>query len=227
MSKIFYIVLFLSQVSFAVQKKKQDPIIQKAYDYLIIEVNQEKKIIKPDEVLTVVKGDSFKISQVFLSGKAISAAVNLIGFSRGEENNSNDRNVLINSASDLISDWSLDKKGKKYRMVVRGKKNRQSESILEVLDPVLDYIVLDVEGVEKVLREGETIRVRGQDKFKVNRVLTNIGVEKDVDLELIKIEEKDPNASKKNFESYEMRFYRKGIYFAKIPLEMMNTSHGQ
>ncbi len=85
-----------------------------------IEVNGMTHTIRPDETLTVKRGDRLRISAVSLNNyAATNLKVNLKGFvPPGNINNGEDRGYLINTRFLTWNKYSVDGEGKKYPIVV-------------------------------------------------------------------------------------------------------------
>jgi hypothetical protein len=93
---------------------------QSKISYLIIQVNESKAALSPNEHLKVKRGDILIIRDIVaVDGRNSDFKVNFKGFVPDRLNNDGeDRGYRINTASDLILRYSLKQKGDIYRIVV-------------------------------------------------------------------------------------------------------------
>jgi hypothetical protein len=177
-----------------------------------LEVNGEPSAIRDKEQLTVVKGDTLKIRSVSLYNATDSALteVNFIGYPGRD-----DRNVVIRSDKDLTRKWSLKGDGETYAIKLRDKTGQIGEVFVKIVQPVLKYAVVKVNGQERIVHDQQPIKVGGADMVKVERVETNLPtLDKGLRFQIV------PRTSGKDIKEYshEIRFLRHENVFASVPL---------
>lgn len=93
---------------------------------LVIEINAKRRVLSNGEHLNIKRGDKIKLIDVVTEGlQASDVTVNFLGFVGNKSNNTGeDRGYLINTAKDLWTKYSKDKKGLQYPIAInyRGEK---------------------------------------------------------------------------------------------------------
>tara|TARA_B100001094_G_C18161189_1_gene789456 strand:- start:1242 stop:1895 length:654 start_codon:yes stop_codon:yes gene_type:complete len=186
-------------------------------EHLVVDVNEDSRLVKSGETMTLVWGDTLKLRSVLLRyGKQKDIDVNFIGFANHDEKRpENDIGYKIRTHRDLLANYSLKGKGREYEVRVSGK--GFSESIyIRVRKPKFEYIELKVNGVDRTLQTGEVLRIAESDLFEVQRIKTNVGHLKDVKYSIVPFDQNEQ--SKIRF--LEIRLYRFDSLFARIPVYM-------
>ena len=137
--------------------------------------------------------------------------VNVVGFQAPHRGNE-DRGIAFDSAKDLQAKYSEGGKGDVYAVVASSKGVLHGVVFLHLIAPALRYAEISVNGRAVTLRDGEPITVRGTDKVKVEKVVTNLESHDGV---MFQMTEVDPAQG-----AYEIRFTRSGLAFATIPLRV-------
>ncbi len=186
-------------------------------DYVIVEVNGQPRLVKAGGELPVLRGDHLKIKEAALAGKAEGPKeVNLVGY-QSPSPKGEDRGYDF-TTMDLKARHSEDQKGDVYALQVATKKVLHGTVYIRLMNPVLRYAEVSINGTNKVLRDGESLAVKATDLVKVERVVTNLEKTDDV---LFQIAPASAKATAGKPEGdYEIRFQRGGTDFARIPLKI-------
>jgi len=108
-------------------------------DSFKVKINCKKIIYKNNDCAKLIKGDIFEIVDVIGGpGDPSDMIVNFKGFVSNTANNTGeDRGYVIDTAKDLWKNYSLDKKGLKYKVIVTYKNQKAGELFVEIEEPVL------------------------------------------------------------------------------------------
>lgn len=188
-------------------------------DYMIFEINKEKRMIKNGETIDFVRGDSFTITDaVLVNSKLNIEAVDIVGFKMGES--SDERQVLVHTANELSEKkWALDSKGEVFTALAKTKNTLHGQVFMRRKEPKLDYADIEVNGETRVIRENQELKVKASDKMRVARFVTNVEDSSSVRFELIPAERVVSGDKKqKVVETYNIVFSRYSFIFARIPL---------
>ncbi len=189
-----------------------------ALDYVIVEVNGAPRLVKAGEELPVLRGDRLKIKEATLTDRGTQPKdVNLVGY-QSPNPKGEDRGYEF-STTDLKPRHSEDQKGDVYALQVATKKVLHGTVYLRLMNPVLRYAEVSINGQNRVLRDGEALRVKAKDLVKVERVVTNLEKNDDVLFQIAPTSAK-ALAGKAESGEYEILFQRGGTEFARIPLHI-------
>ena len=159
-------------------KEKTDKI-SLGEDYFLIDVNNNRLVVFPEEEINVVKGDEIKIIDISPSLKSHgNISVNFYGYEPPDKS-AEDRGYIINTQKDLLPFYSLDKKGEKYEIRIERRESGFLEIFervyINVIEPKLEYIVLISNEDEKLwFYDGEVLKASYNDCVKIVDVKTNI-----------------------------------------------------
>ena len=145
--------------------------------YLVIEAKGHRILLSNGEILDLVEGDHLKLLDVIPSRPDSSEVkVNFKGFvSNWKNNTGEDRGYDINTSSDLMARFSLQKKGKVYEIIVTEGTNVWGQFFVKLNPPRLDYLVLKVNDCPpKVLRSGDSIKLSKGDELCLEEMQTNL-----------------------------------------------------
>lgn len=184
-------------------------------DYVIVEVNGQPRLVKAGGELAVLRGDHLKIRSAALVDKSLAAKeVNLFGYQspsrRGE-----DRGYEF-TTMDLKARHSEAQDGDVFAMLVSTNKVLHGAVYLRLINPVLRYAEVSINGKNRVLRDGEPLTVKNTDLVKVERVVTNLAKNDDVLFQIAPVKTSASAAAT----DFEIRFQRGGTDFARIPLKI-------
>ncbi len=103
-------------------------------------INGKKIIYKNNDHVKLIKGDTFELVDVIGGpGDPSDMIVNFKGFVGDAVNNTGeDRGYVINTAEDLWKNYSLDKKGLKYKVIVTYKNQKAGELFIDLEEPALE-----------------------------------------------------------------------------------------
>ena len=145
--------------------------------YLVIEAKGHRILLSNGETFDLVKGDHLKILDVIPSHPASSEIkINFKGFvSNWKNNTGEDRGYDINTSSDLMARFSLQKKGKIYEIIATEGTNILGQFFVKLNPPRLDYLVLKINDCfPKVLRPGDKIKISRGDELCLEEVQINL-----------------------------------------------------
>jgi len=102
--------------------------------------------------------------------------VNFKGYVGDRKNNTGeDRGYVIHTGRDLWKRYSLAGKGEKYQVVVTRDDTLLGRLFIELAEPKLDYIVLQVNhGVKHCLSQGDSLSIDPKDTINILDIKTNI-----------------------------------------------------
>jgi hypothetical protein len=103
-------------------------------------INGNEMIYKNNDHVRLIKGDTFTLVDVIGGpGDPSDMIVNFKGFvGDSADNTGEDRGYVINTAKDLWKNYSLDKKGLKYKVIVTYKNQKAGELIVDLEEPALE-----------------------------------------------------------------------------------------
>lgn len=206
----------------ATKPKKSAPAPTPLLDYVLVEVNGERRVVHSGEQLALVRGDRVKIAEAILTDRTTRPGlVNVFGFHQlSTDGLADDRGKEINTATSLSKKASLQGLGHAYRVAISTAGAPHGEIIFNVIDPKLSHAVISINGTTKVWREGELVSVKAADKVKVEKVLTNLGEDdRSVEFQIVPVAQ---GAAEKlvNMKFFEIRFSRDKNVFARIPMQV-------
>lgn len=194
-------------------------------DYVTIEVRGETKVVRAGEELALVVGDVFTVRDAFLVDKTQRPGeVNVLGFSHGQRKvrASEDRGQAIDTAGALLKvRWSEGGQGQVYAIATQTGNELHGTVFVRLLEPVLRYAEVSINGKPRTMRDGEALSLRRSDKLKVHRVVTNLQDDAGVVFQIV---EQVAAGGGPPVEPgrYEIRFLRSGRRFASIPLKVVD-----
>ena len=179
-------------------------------DSLVVDINGERKKVDAGGSLDVVYGDLVTIVEATLLDKSAKVdVVDLVGFRGGNSKASgDDRGWVIDTGRHLSKKRSVAGDGRQYKIQVSGQGGISGEVVLNVLEPELISIELDVNGSVRKIHPGDVLRLSSKDMVRVVEIRTNVRGNENV-----KYDKTAKNGNK------ELRFSRGGRIFARIPIE--------
>ena len=177
-----------------------------------VEVNGTTHLVKNGETLRVVRGDKIRILEGTLNevGKKIEA-INVIGFNSPKSRKGDDRKIEFSSFA-FQNEWSENKQGDTFVAIASSGNVTHGAVFFKLIEPELNFAVLDVNGREVVLRSGEPFVGSATDQVRVKRVVTNVADNDNVFVQMVPVKGRSGE--------YEMRFLREKLIFAKLPLKL-------
>lgn len=150
----------------------------------LVEVNGRRWMVGDGGELEVLKGDGLRIVDYIAPSVPKGINVNFLGFVGNQQNNrGEDRGYLINTAVDLLTDWSLDGDGKRYAVAVKLGQAELARMTVVLVEPRLDYIVVSRNGERPVvLQPGDRWHLHPGDRLRVLGIHTNAPDEKAVSI---------------------------------------------
>lgn len=193
-------------------------------DYYLVERNGERIFLSKDDELSFVRGDILKIvSAVLKNGKNQIEEVNVVGFrAKNAGEGRDDLGAEIDTASNLDSRyWAVNQEGTAYAVISASKGLKHGIALLKRTEPRLKYVDIRLNDKVRVMREGQVIRMKADDTFKVEKVVTNLKNLDQVRFKLVKVKkinQKKINKLLGNADAYELIFAHRSYIFASIPM---------
>lgn len=142
---------------------------------LLMKINEREKELKANEEVYLVKGDEFRILWASLDSVSYTPElVNVIGFRAEGQRTSNpdDREISI-PVEKLKRGWSIGKEGKRFLVEISGKGRRYGQVYLNVINPEVQSLRIEINGQPKTFRLGDSFTYRDTDSFKIDEVICN------------------------------------------------------
>lgn len=188
--------------------------------YVMFEVNGQRKAVQPGKTLQIVRGDQIRIVEAGLAGpKNLASRVNLVGFHSDEHSKlGNDINVLVKTDRSLLRGYAQGEQKNIYRVVASSGASDHGEVFIQVLKPELRFATVLVNDKERVIRDGQLLKLKADDRFKVKSVKTNVA---DQD-QKVTFDVKSVAGIKQiqQVQFYTIEFRRLGRKFAQIPVQI-------
>ncbi len=150
------------------------PVVER----FIVDVNGFIQDIPASGTLTIVKGDVVRLIDTSPAMEIFpNAYVNLFGFWSKEQqkNTGDDRNLLINTSTDLDSKYSVREQGVEYEIRLENDSEVFSKMRLKLIEPELKHLVLKFDnGNMGYLKNGETYTFSNEHIFEIVDVKTTI-----------------------------------------------------
>ena len=197
---------------------KEAQVFGEKLDYVVLSVNNDSQVIRSGNEFQLIKGSQFVIKDAVLKDQEIRPrTVNLVGY-RGPEDGADDRGFLVDSTK-IESSWSVTDgyKEKTYVIIVYSGKVIHGTISVKVIDPQLEYADILVNDEKTVMREGEVLKVKASDRFKVQKVVTNIKYNMGIRFQ-IRPSIEPMKVGQENHENLDIIFSYKEYIFAKIPI---------
>lgn len=225
---ILYLLLLFFLYSFKIPdfySSFHDPIAEgQNLDYIVIEINGERKILKKGQSLTFIKGDKIKLVSSHLKNSSETVEeTNVVGFRNPIDRRlRNDLGFEIDSNTNLHNNqWAVNESGDLYVIVASSKKTLHGISYLKRIVPRLKYVDIQVNDKTRVVRDGELLRVSPSDEFKVERFVTNLKNNEEVTFQIVSMKTKRNVLQKKDVKKYQMVFKHRTHKFGNISIWVM------
>lgn len=182
-------------------------------DYLVVEVNGERRLVSAGTQVELVRGDKLKVTAAMLKDRQQQAQyVNIVGF-KNPPDNGKDSGYVVNTDKQLLPYFSQRGEGRVYAIVVGSGTKVHGEVFFRLLDPQLRYAVLRVNDSKSlVLRDGEPVQVGLDDRLQISNVSVNFTPRKGLTFDIYR----DSSVAV----AHEIRFARDDKIFARIPLQI-------
>ncbi len=145
--------------------------------YFILNINGKERIVRNMNCITIVKGDTLELVNVETNiKKPTDIVVNFKGFvGNKRDNTGEDRGYLIHTDKDLMTRYSLNKKGMRYQVIVYLQDAEIGKLFVNLQDPLLNHVIVELNQKEKrCIFPGETLTIGVSDIIKIVDVKTNI-----------------------------------------------------
>ncbi|MEW6267048.1 MAG: M14/M99 family metallopeptidase [Thermodesulfobacteriota bacterium] len=197
--------------------------------FFILEVEGRRCQVPHGGRLEAVEGDRLKLVDVETQGKPPSQdlVLNFRGFvSNARHNTGEDRGHEINTAKELLPQYSVSKTEKIYEVALEQGKTALGLMTVRLNKPTLDYVVFSrSSGQDLRLKNGQTASIRSGDRLQVTEIKTNIPDNRRVELQVLGQAVQDKQST--GLPSFELRpkgsatllVVRDGLTLGKVILE--------
>ncbi len=128
--------------------------------YFVVKVNGEERLVGSGLTLSLVKGDTLELLDAWTpSGRKGLFSLNFKGFvPPNAKNTGDDRRIKIHTGGGLMPRWSLDGRGRRFRVVAERGNTGYGEFYVQLTKPSLDYVIVKTGGDDKyAVAPGETL----------------------------------------------------------------------
>ena len=186
-------------------------------DFVRLEHDGQTVVVRGGEELSVIAGDRITLLEAVLKNGQKAQTINFVGFSPpaadGVASSENDRGRPINTGTDLLRDFAVKGAPPKTFVVKTSTGSRFFGEIkIRVVDPQVNFVVMLVNDIPRVMRPGELSTIAPTDTVKLSRIEANAPAE-GIDFRI------GPATGTKQA-NYEMTFVRRGRVIARIPLRV-------
>jgi len=140
-------------------------------------INGNEQLFMNNGTAKLVRGDRLQLVDVMTNlSDSSKILVNFKGYVGDKGNNDGeDRGYVIHTDRDLWARYSLDGTGKKYQVVVTHNETVLGRLLLELEEPRLDYVIVQVNSADKrCLYPGDSLALAATDTINVLDIKTNI-----------------------------------------------------
>jgi len=152
-----------------------------------METKDHRVLVSNGETLELVRGEKLRIVDVLPSmPKASNVKVNFKGFVGDWKNNTGeDRGYTIDTAADLITRYSLYKKGVEYEILATHGKRVLGRMVVRLTPPRMDYLVLRINNRKHILlRSEDAVSLSRNDEIFLEEIQTNLHTRADIHLHI-------------------------------------------
>ncbi|MBA4366353.1 MAG: hypothetical protein C0403_01795 [Desulfobacterium sp.] len=163
---------FAHEVSVAKQQESKPP-----YLFFKVKINGRESILRDNDHVKLIQGDKILIEDIITGSYDPSAlVVNFKGFVGDKDNNTGeDRGYLIDTKSDLLANYSTEKKGMVYQVVVTSDRETVGKLFFELEEAKFNYIVIETENHKKqCLVPGDVVQLRSDERVHLVDIITNV-----------------------------------------------------
>ncbi|MBN1327209.1 MAG: hypothetical protein JW996_04605 [Candidatus Cloacimonetes bacterium] len=145
-------------------KQTQTEQASSYYRGLAVEINGGLNLLFPGEHITIARDSEFRIISTIPND--LGAQVNFVGYPHPINNFEDDTGILINTGTDLLEKFSLDR-GRTYEIYVKYKGDKIAYHNIILEDPILKKMTLLLNDQEMVKNAEETLLVKRGDVLKI------------------------------------------------------------
>ncbi len=190
-------------------------VVKPRLSSIFVRVNDEEREVRRGETLTILQGDQLTLLFAKLENSPRGPEIiNLVGFRRNDIKTrvGDDRDVLIDTA-ELRKKWSVGGKGREYRIEAKTGSALHGSVMLSVVQPVLNSIVLSINGQAREIKPDERLEILASDQIQVQTIHTN---DLRIDREArVQFQESPLNGPTK---TTELQLWFRSVKFASIPI---------
>jgi hypothetical protein len=147
-------------------------VVGRKLESLGIEINGEDRKVKPQEPLSLIRGDEIVVHYAILTGVGESPSlIDFVGFPSGRSPSRDDRNRVIDTGR-----LRREKGRPLTRFHIRAVSGREEHGSMDVLvrEPELVEMILKVNGTPRPVLAGQILSLKASDSLEVDSVRTNI-----------------------------------------------------
>lgn len=161
------------------QGRMQAPTVSALPEVLFFEtrINGEKQLFTNNASARLVRGDRFELVDVVTNLADTSEVIaNFKGYVGNRNvNTGEDRGYVIHTDRDLWKRYSLKGDGKKYQVVVTHNETVLGRLFVDLAEPKLDYVILQVNGgLKHCLYPGDLLTIDPEDTINILDIKTNV-----------------------------------------------------
>jgi hypothetical protein len=166
-------------------EKEKIPFAAERVDSFIIEAMGRRLLLSEGETLELVKGDKMKIADI-LPADLSGVQVNFKGFVGDKAGNSGeDRGYEVDTATDLMQRYSLDKNVETYPVIATKGNDVIGGFKVRLIAPKLNYLSLKINNSGRVLLGPEdSVSFSPDDKIRVEEIATNLYNNSDISVSI-------------------------------------------
>jgi hypothetical protein len=207
--------------------------------YFMVEIEGEPRMVKDGEELVVLRGDRLVVREAVLATGDRAEGASLVGAprdaasvalasagatpvktraaSRKAREPAGDLGAVIDTLA-LKPKLSENGLGDVWALLATSRRTLHGAAFVKVLPPSLRYAEIEVNGKPAMLRDGEALRLKATDLFKVRRVVTNLPSDDGVSFQIATLPASAGAAV--DAPTRAIRFLRRGVPFAAVPLDI-------
>lgn len=142
----------------------------------LVDVNGQRSLVNTGGTLPVIKGDQIRVIDYLSPQGNKGINVNFHGFvGNPRDNQGEDRGYLVDTARDLMRNWSESGAGNRYSVAAKRGNRVLAEMTVELRDPQVRYLVINrLNGQPEVVLAGASITMRAGEQFVILDVATNV-----------------------------------------------------
>jgi hypothetical protein len=166
--------------------QRGEPVPGVVRDFLV-ETRGHRILVSNGKALELVKGETLKIIDVFPPfSRSSGLKVNFKGFVGDRRNNTGeDRGYLINTGSDLMKRYSLNKRGQLFEIIASRGGRKIGRMLVRLSRPKLEYLVLRINGHRYLLlRPEDRVVLSGEDEICLEEIHTNFNTKKGIKVKI-------------------------------------------
>ncbi|MBN1292268.1 MAG: succinylglutamate desuccinylase/aspartoacylase family protein [Candidatus Latescibacteria bacterium] len=144
---------------------------------LEINVADKNVVVSTGDTLHIIEGDVLRIIRAQVEDSTNQEIrCNFVGYIGNKKfNDGDDRGYYINTATELMNNWSVNKSGKLFRIEALHDRTVIGEIYVSLSKPTIEYLIVERDdGTKIALTPGEVFRCNKGEKFTIVSLVSNI-----------------------------------------------------